>query len=619
MKRRLFKVSLTVLFLITSTQLFAQIPDTLWTRTYGGASEDQGRRFDQTDDGGYILTGYTYSYGAGDMDVWLIKTDDQGNSQWDQTYGGSDSDNGSSVFQTDDGGYIVGAGTYSYGAGGDDFWLIKTDTSGNSIWDQTYGGNENEYIAAAYQLEDGSYITGGSTWSYGGEVNFYLVKTDDAGNQQWSNNYGGPNGEHEKYLIPTSDGGYAMVGETWSFPSITGDVWLVKTDANGYEMWDRVYDMGQCEYGHFVQQTDDGGYIIVGFTGPYWQINDDVLLIKTDPDGYLEWTRTYGGGSNDVGNCVRQTVDGGYIIAGYTESYGAGEKDIWIINTDGSGNINWQRVYGGSGDEGAWDIQEIEAGEYAVLGYTDTYGAGDYDFWLLRIGGEGTPPDVYITMTPYNPPIVIPETGGSFDFNVEVGNNGGDPVVIDAWVQVEIPGGSSFTVMGPATNIWMEPSSSLNRDKSLFVPSIAPAGEYTCSGIIGVYPWIIYDSDSFTFTKEGNRSDWTGSEGWICTGESFSGESTTVENSPSELVLKDVYPNPFNPTTTISYNLPRTAPVEISIYDLTGRLVESFDRGMQEAGAYHLEWDASELASGIYLVALRAGSMTAVTKTLLLK
>nr|MDO8100495.1 fibronectin type III domain-containing protein [Candidatus Njordarchaeota archaeon] len=203
-------------------------PQTQWNKTYGGTSNDMASSVQQTVDGGYIVAGTTYSFGVA-WDFWLVKTDSNGSQQWNKTYGGANWDAASSVHQTDDG-YIVAGTTYSIGAGGADFWLVKTDSAGNQQWNKTYGGTSTDQAWSVQQTSDGGYIAAGSTASFGaGFWDFWLLKTDSAGIQQWNKTYG-RTGDDEAYSVQqTSDGGYIAAGRTNSSGAGLLDFWLVKT------------------------------------------------------------------------------------------------------------------------------------------------------------------------------------------------------------------------------------------------------------------------------------------------------------------------------------------------------------------------------------------------------
>ncbi len=261
---------------------------TRWTRAFGGKNWDAGAAITQTADGGYIIAGVTRSFGAGGDDVWLIRTDSLGDTLWTQTYGGPGDDLGASVQPTTDGGYIVTGWTNSFGAGGDDVWLIRTDSLGDTLWTRTYGGR----------------------WT-------------DAGSE----------------VQPTADGGYVLAGGTTSFGAGSFDVYLIRTDANGGALWTTTFGGKVWDDSYSVQQTSDGGYVLAGMTRSFGAGNHDAYLIKTDADGSAVWTRAFGGDSSDYGYSVQQTADGGYVMVGFTESFGAGGEDVWLVKTDSLGNV----------------------------------------------------------------------------------------------------------------------------------------------------------------------------------------------------------------------------------------------------------------------------------------
>jgi hypothetical protein len=228
----------------------------------------------ETDDGGYIVAGYTQSMGRGGKDLWLLKTDDRGNRIWDRTYGGLRDDVGISVLQSLDGGYIAAGRTASFGKGGDDVWLVKTDSRGGEVWNVTFGGGKDD-------------------------ASFQVVELMD---------------------------GYALVGRTES--GTDGNrIILIRTDLSGREIWEKAY-MGSS--GTSLQLTDDGGFLIAGRIDSK-ESGKDALIIKTDSAGKEEWRRILGGRADDIGTFAIQNRDGDYVLAGITSSFGSGAEDAWLV------------------------------------------------------------------------------------------------------------------------------------------------------------------------------------------------------------------------------------------------------------------------------------------------
>ena len=355
-----------------------------WSKTFGGSSWDNGRSVQQTTDGGFIIAGYTASFGAGSEDVYLIKTDGYGNQQFSKTFGGSSDDYGYSVQQTTDGGFIIAGHTDSFGAGYKDVYLIKTDGYGNLQLSKTFGGSSYDYGNSVQQTTDGGFIIAGTTYSFGaGYSDVYLIKTDGYGNQQWSKTFGGSDSDWGYSVQQTTDGGFIIAGNTYSFGAGSGDVYLIKTDAYGNQQWSKTFGGSSWDNGRSVQQTTDGGFIIAGITYSFGAGYEDVYLIKTDGYGNLQWSKTFGGSSDDYGYSVQQTTDGGFIIAGITYSFGAGYEDVYLIKTDGYGNQQWSKTFGGSNDDYGNSVQQTTDGGFIIAGYTDSFSAGSWDVYLI--------------------------------------------------------------------------------------------------------------------------------------------------------------------------------------------------------------------------------------------
>ena len=370
-----------------------------WTRVYGGSSLDVAHAVIQTSDGGFLLIGGTESFGAGARDFWLVKTDVDGNMEWNQTYGGPRADNGFSVVETGDGGYALAGSTRSFGAGGQNGWLVKTDVDGNMEWNQTYGGPNNDNLFSVVETGDGGYALAGFTLSYGavGE-DFWLVKADSSGNREWHKRYGGSSIDIARSVVKADDGGYLLAGSTESFGAGADDFWLVKVDSSGNHEWNRTYGGPNSDYAFSTVGTSDGGYALAGRTRSFGSGGTDFWLVKVDSSGNHEWNQTYGGTGNDPAHTLVEaslagTVDGGYVLAGFTVSFGAGGQDGWLVKTDVDGNMEWNQTYGGAYDDVINSVAETSDKGYVLAGFTVSFGSGGQDFWLVKLAA---PPEYTI-------------------------------------------------------------------------------------------------------------------------------------------------------------------------------------------------------------------------------
>jgi len=393
----LFIGMLTLAFNIQPVKAeFSEPPDTEWNKTYGGTDYDSPYSVVQTNDKGYAIAGYTYSFGTGSYDLWLVKTDASGNMQWNRTYGGTGGEEADSVVQTTDGGYALAGSTDSFGAGGVDVWLVKTDWAGNMQWNKTYGGASSDWASSVVQTSDGGYAIAGETYSFGaGDGDFWLVKTDSAGTMQWNKRYDRTPFEITFYsdsafsVVQTSDGGYAIAGGTGPFALPDVDFWLVKTDAAGTMQWNKRYGGTNWDVAYSVVQTSDGGYAIAGVTESFGAGYKDFWLVKTDSAGTMQWNKTYGEGSWDAAHSVVQTNDEGYALVGETLSYRPERShfDFWLVKADENGNMQWNKTYGGTDDDRAYSVVQTSDGGYAIAGGTESFGAGHGDFWLIKLAG----------------------------------------------------------------------------------------------------------------------------------------------------------------------------------------------------------------------------------------
>jgi hypothetical protein len=301
-----------------------------------------------------------------------------------KTYGVRGWDVAYSVRQTSDSGYIVVGRTLG------DVLLIKTDAKGNIQWAKAYGGKNVVDARFFQQTSDGGYIVAGYTNSFGaGGIDIFLIKTDANGNVSWAKTYGGTGDDIARSVQQTSDGGYILAGETNSFGVGGRDIFLIKTDANGNVSWAKTYGGTGYDTARSVRQTSDGGYIVAGYTNSFGAGGRDIFLIKTDANGNVSWAKTYGGTGNDHAFSIQQTSDGGYIVAGETRSFGAGSWDVFLVKTDANGNIQWAKTYGGTWADWAQSVQQTSDGGYIVASATFSFGAGNFDIFLVKTDANG--------------------------------------------------------------------------------------------------------------------------------------------------------------------------------------------------------------------------------------
>jgi hypothetical protein len=238
--------------------------DSVWSRTYRAHNLNFCTQVLQTLDSGYVLVGSTGTYDAGNRNFWLVKTNANGDSLWSREYGGSDWDGCAAVQQTADSGYILAGTTYSFGAGRNDFWLVKTDSRGDSMWSCTYGGPDWDVCSAVVQCADGGYAVAGSQSPYGGTNNFYLVRTGSDGVVLWTRTFGGENADVCTSLELCADGGFLLGGSTSSFGAGLSDCWLLKVSILGDSLWSAVVGTGGAEECNAIHQTGDGGFLLAG-------------------------------------------------------------------------------------------------------------------------------------------------------------------------------------------------------------------------------------------------------------------------------------------------------------------------------------------------------------------
>ncbi len=384
--------------------------------TFGGPLKDIATSIQQTSDRGYIVAGYTWQNSSviKPTDAWILKLDPNRSLVWGKLYGGDNREYVNAIQQASDGGYIIAGESKSFGKYWQ-CWVSKIDVDGTELWVKDYGGEDFEAAYAIQQTSDGGYIVAGVTSSFGPGTledgthiyqtknNCLILKIDSDGNHEWQKVYGGINGDGANAIKQTSDGGYIVAGfsssETGNINNY--DLWILKLNASGNliagddSTWSKTVGGSFSDMAISVQQTSDGGYVVIGDTSSFGEGNTDICLVKLDSSGNMVWEgmKTYGGPGFERVKSLQQTSDGGFIVAGYTNSFGAGGYDAWILKLDSDGNEScatcWSKTYGGKGYDVFNSIQQTIDGGYAAAGSTDSFGVGQQDYWVLKIDQEG--------------------------------------------------------------------------------------------------------------------------------------------------------------------------------------------------------------------------------------
>jgi len=423
---------------------FAQTPSIEWQKSVGGSGKDYANSVRQTADGGYIVAGYTNSTDGdvvgnhGGDDVWMVKFSSSGIVEWTKALGGTGNDAATYVQQTADHGYVIAGysssndGDVSGNHGGDDAWVVKLDSVGNLQWQKSLGGNNNDAATAIQQLADGGYIVGcyaisennGDVFMSHGAAEYWIDKLSCIGNIEWNLCLGGQSYEFAHDIHQTADGGFIVGGNTFSIDgNVTGnngnmDYWVVKIDTLQQLEWQKTLGGTGTDLLASVVQTNDGGYITAGhvysqdgdvagsgFHGPFM---NDFWVVKLNNTGAIQWKIALGGSGNDFAQSIQQTADGGYIVFGFTFSNDGnvsgnhGYYDYWMVKLNSQGNIEWQKTFGGTDQDGyntitqqvdgAHSIQQTTDLGYVFAGYAKssdgdaTLNHGDFDYWVVKVG-----------------------------------------------------------------------------------------------------------------------------------------------------------------------------------------------------------------------------------------
>lgn len=366
----------------------------MWMKIYSGTYADGCRKIIETNDGGLAIAGYTFSFSDKSSDILLIKTDSLGNLEWSKVYGGTGFEYANDIIQTDDNGYILTGFTTSNGRNDKDVYIIKVNSSGNYVWSKTYGMDSLDVATSIYKASDGNYLICGYTESTGaGEDDIYVLKINQTGDTLWTKTYGGTRTDNGKAIVETNSSEYVFAGSTGS-PGITSgnqDFYLLKTNSSGDLIWSKNYGTGgnlPFDWCNDMKKTSDNGFLMVGessYNSPL-----DILLVKMDSVGNFGWRKLFGDNFYDYGNSLCNTTEGGFILCGTTKIKTTQKNDIFVLKTDNSGNELWRETYGGDGNEWGSSICLTKDGNYVIAGQSNSYINGSFDIYVSKISAMGS-------------------------------------------------------------------------------------------------------------------------------------------------------------------------------------------------------------------------------------
>ena len=514
----------------------------------------------------------------------------EGDMLWYQAYGGLLDDKPFALLPTADGGWMIGAETYSFGAGSTDAWLIRLNSHGDTLWSNTYGDIFHQYVESLIPANDSGWLLIANQLS--NTLNAWIARVGENGETTWTWLYNGEAEDEFITALPLPDGCLAA-GHTMSIGAGGSDQWLVRFNDVGDTLWTRNWGGWNTEQTNFLMPTNDGGSLLIGSTTSFSPLGQQVTLWRNNDQGDSLWLRVYGDDEPQEATDIVAVPDGGWLLSCVAYfHFGYSVDDIWLLRVDENGNEIWSKYYGSPNNEVIAKIMPLADGGWLLAGTAHPNGPQDPDFYLLRVDANGDSlwGRTYGTLASEwdLSAIVTPDSGcllaGSVYFAGTENSNW--------WIlKTDADGDSQWSMIF---------GDSLSGD---FVRSLAltPEGNYLIVGESHV--------GAVGYTDVGV----------MCLEGPSTGIIPAPFSQPFCFMLQKPHPNPFNPATALSYQLPASSFVSLRVYDIAGKLVQTLVNGWRDAGSHEATFDGSNLTSGVYIYRLIAGDFAASGKMVLMK
>lgn len=574
---------LYVAFFLLPALVYAQLPDSVWSRVYGGEHNQRCVAAVQTADGGYALAG-NYDYGERVSDFLLVRVDANGDTLWTRTYGGDSLDICTSMLASGGSFYLAGS-TGSEFNSGDDAYLFKVDSVGDVVWPYVEDFGPDDVYTCLAPTHGPEILVGYST-SNTEHTFLEALRFAPTGHTTWSWTTTGGRGSEFIALFDLDNDELMAAGSYHAADSTDADFMLLRFNANSTVAWRRTYGGPYDDRCTSAIQTSDGGYLLAGWTQSFGQGDFDYWLLKLSADGDSLWSHTYGGAYWDQCTSVVETPTG-YLLAGKREDNNDGNFQLWIVATDFLGEQPQTTYFGGTDDEAGAVIVPTSDHGFAFAGATRSFGSLGWNLWLLKT--------VYLPHIAVDRPSITfggVHLGDSTSRTLNILNIGGVPATLTA---LEFPPDFHTSLQFPLD---LAPGAHLETP-IVFAPQ--QVGTYIDT--------LVIHSNSVTDP---------GPVRLVGSGLAVSAAESGVK-MPTQFALLGNYPNPFNARTRIDYALPASAPIELTLYNVNGARIATLVSGLQPAGIQHYDFAVAGLASGIYLYRLSTPSASFTRKLMLLK